>query len=136
VRRALKVMRVEDFFSVAPDALEARALIEARARERFAFMGGDTSRPLALSGEITATHGKKLSQCISTVINRPRLTTETTTINLASVRFMDSGGVKLLMRVVDRAHTRGIRLRFSEPSAPVRNVLRIAKLEHLVARPA
>jgi N-acetylglucosaminyldiphosphoundecaprenol N-acetyl-beta-D-mannosaminyltransferase len=47
VRRALKTMRLETFFEVATDALEARAVIEARVRERGAFMrGAPTSLPV------------------------------------------------------------------------------------------
>jgi N-acetylglucosaminyldiphosphoundecaprenol N-acetyl-beta-D-mannosaminyltransferase len=136
VRRALKVMRLEEFFEVATDALEARALIEARLQERCAFIGGDSSGPLAWSGEITATNAEQIWQCTWDAINRAHSTAESWIIDLAAVRFMDSGGVKLLLRAGDIARACGIRLRFSDPSAPVRNVLRVSKLEYLLDQSA
>lgn len=135
VRRALKVMRLEDFFEVANDALEAREVIEARSRERFALMVGNPTRPLALTGEITATNAEQISQCTWAAINRAHSTARSSLIGLAAVSFMDSAGVKLLKCAVEIARSRGIRLRFSDPSESVRNVLRASNHEHLLDQP-
>ena len=136
VRRALKAMRLEDFFEVANDALEARAVIEARWHERCAFMGADSTSLLVWLGEIPATDAEQIWQCTRAAINRAHSTAKSWTIDLAAVRFVDSGGVKLLLRAVEIARFCGIRLRFSYPSAPVRKVLRISKLEHLLDQSA
>ena len=136
VRRALEVMQLEEFFEFANDALEARALLEARLREGCAVREGDSSSPLAWLGEITVTNAEQIWQRTWTAINRPQSSAESWTIDLAAVRFMDSGGVKLLLRAGEIARSSGIRLRFKDPSAPVRNVLRVSKLEHLLDQSA
>jgi N-acetylglucosaminyldiphosphoundecaprenol N-acetyl-beta-D-mannosaminyltransferase len=132
VQRALKLMRLEEFFDVANDALEARAAIRARSGEQWALSAGDSTGPLAWPGEITVTNAEEIWQWTRAAIERAPAPAETWTIDLAAVRFMDSSGVKVLLRAVDTARSGGVRLRFSEPSAPVRNVLRAAKLEHLL----
>jgi N-acetylglucosaminyldiphosphoundecaprenol N-acetyl-beta-D-mannosaminyltransferase len=132
VRRTLKAMRLEGFFEVATGAFEARALIEARLRERGAMMGGDSTSLLVWLGEIPATSAEQIWQCTRAAIQRANSTAESWSIDLAAVRFMDSGGVKLLLRSVEIARSHGIRLRFSYPSAPVRNVFRVSKLEYLL----
>lgn len=132
VLRVLNAMGLETFFEVAKNSPGARALIEARRRERFAFMQGDSISQPARLGEITASNAEEISHCTWAAINRARSTAASSTIDLADVRFMDSSGVKLLLRAVEVAHARGVCLRFSSPSAPVRNVLRLANLEHLL----
>ena len=123
---------MEDFFEYAKDALEARAVIEARFRERCAVREGDSTSPLAWLGDITATNTEQIWQRTWTAINRADSAVESWTIDLAAVRFMDSGGVKLLLRAVEMARLSGVRLHFNAPSTPVRNVLRVSKLEHLL----
>ena len=134
VQRALAAMRLEGFFEVAEDALEARAVIEARLRERGTDRAEDSTSPVAWLGEITTTNAEQIWQRTWAAINRASSTEESCIIDLAAVRFMDSGGVKLLLRAVEIARLSGTRLRFSDPSAPVRNVLRVSKLEHLLVQ--
>ena len=136
VRRALKAMRLNGRFEIASDALEARALIAMRLREGGAFSGGDGANPLAWLGEITSTNAEAVWQRTWAAIKHTPATTGPPTIDLAAVRFMDSGGVKLLKRAVEIARSGGIRLRFSDPSPPVRDALRVAKLEYLVDQSA
>jgi len=50
-------------------------------------------------------------------------------VNLAGVRFIDTTGVRLMMRVRKEARLRGLQLRFTEPSPAVLNVLRILRLD-------
>jgi N-acetylglucosaminyldiphosphoundecaprenol N-acetyl-beta-D-mannosaminyltransferase len=132
IRRGLKAMRLVEFFDIATDALEARALIEARVRERCTFIEGDFNGPIAWLGEITTTNAEQIWQSTWAGINRAHSKAESWIIDLAAVRFMDSGGVKVLLRAVEIARSCGICLRFSDPSEPVRNVLRVAQLEHLL----
>ncbi|MBE0546010.1 MAG: WecB/TagA/CpsF family glycosyltransferase [Verrucomicrobia bacterium] len=132
VRRALKAMRLEQFFEIASDALEARAVLKARAREQDPFMGDESTSLLVWLGEIPATNAEQIWQCTQAAIHRNHSTAEFWTLDLAGVRFMDTGGVNLLLRAVEIARTHGIRLRFSDPSPPVRNVLRASKREYLL----
>jgi len=136
VQRVLKAMRLEQFFEVATDALEARAVLKARARERDAFMGDDSTGLLVWLGEIPATNAEQVWQCTRAAIKRAHSTVESWIIDLAAVRFMDGVGINYLLRAVEIARAHGIRLRFSDPSPPVRNVLRISKREYLLDQSA
>ena len=136
VRRALRAMRLEPFFEVATDALEARAALKARERERDAFTGDDSTSLLVWLGEIPATNAEQIWQCTRSATRRAHPTAESWTLDLAAVRFMDRGGVNFLLRAVETARTHGIRLRFSDPSPPVRNVLRVSKREYLLDQSA
>ena len=51
-------------------------------------------------------------------------------VNLAGVRFIDSTGVRLMVRVRKEAKQRGIQLKFTEPQLAVRNVLSILRMEN------
>ena len=132
VRRTLKAMRLEHFFEFASDALEAGAVLKAREGGRDAFMGDDSTSLLVWLGEIPATSAEQIWQCTRAAIKRAQATAESWTLDLAAVRFMDSSGINLLLRAVDIARAHGIRLRFSDPSLPVRNVLRVSKCEYLL----
>src|SRR5688572_13577097 len=50
VRRTLALMRLEDCFETAPDAVEARELIESRERERAMQVINGARRPLVWQG--------------------------------------------------------------------------------------
>ncbi|MCL4176658.1 MAG: WecB/TagA/CpsF family glycosyltransferase [Verrucomicrobia bacterium] len=132
VRRALKAMRLENFFEVATDALEARAVLETRLHERDASTGDDSGSLLVWLGEIPAINAEQIWQCTQAAIHRHHATAESWTLDLAAVRFMDSDGVKLLLRAVEIARAHGICLRFSHPSLRVRNVLRGSNHEYLL----
>jgi N-acetylglucosaminyldiphosphoundecaprenol N-acetyl-beta-D-mannosaminyltransferase len=132
VRRALKAMRLEQFFEIASDALEARAVLQAQACEQDAFMGDESTSLLVWLGEIPASSAEQIWQCTQAAIHRNHSTAESWTLDLAGVRFMDIGGVNLLLRAVETARAHGIRLRFSDPSPAVHNVLRASKREYLL----
>jgi N-acetylglucosaminyldiphosphoundecaprenol N-acetyl-beta-D-mannosaminyltransferase len=132
VRRALKAMRLEQFFEFASDALEARAVLKARAREQDAFKGDESTSLLVWLGEIPAINAEQIWQCTRAAIHNAHANAESWTLDLAAVRFMDSSGVNFLQHAVEFARVHGIRLRFSDPSPPVRNVLRASKREYLL----
>lgn len=136
LRRALKAMQLEDFFEVATDALEARRVIQARLRDQYSLPGGDSTSLLVWLGEIPATDAEQIWQCTQAAIHRAQSTAKLWIIDLAAVRFMDGAGVNLLLRSVESASACGICLRFSYPSARVRDVLRASNLEHLLDQSA
>jgi N-acetylglucosaminyldiphosphoundecaprenol N-acetyl-beta-D-mannosaminyltransferase len=135
VRRGLRAMGLEACFEVASGTQEGRALIEARARERSTNTAGELTGPLAWLGDVTVTSTEPIWERTGPALQRAHGAAESLIIDLAAVRFMDSGGVKLLMRVIEIARTLGVRLRFDDVSPPVRNVLRASNLEHLLERP-
>jgi N-acetylglucosaminyldiphosphoundecaprenol N-acetyl-beta-D-mannosaminyltransferase len=132
VRRALKVMRLKEFFEVATDALQARVLTKAGVRECGASIEGDSTNLLVWQGEIPATNAEQIWQCTLAATHRPHSTVESWMIDLAAMRCLDRAGAKLLLRAVEIARASGIRLSFGYASVPVRKVLRISNLEYLL----
>jgi len=51
-------------------------------------------------------------------------------INLADVRFVDSTGVRLMVRLRKQARLCGIQLKFTAPQPAVLNVLRILRMDN------
>jgi N-acetylglucosaminyldiphosphoundecaprenol N-acetyl-beta-D-mannosaminyltransferase len=131
VRRVLKAMHLEHVFDIATDALHARAILQAKAQKRRG-VNITSKNPLAWWGDVTATNVEQIWQHTWAAIHRANYTTDSLNIDLGAVRFMDSSGVKLLLRVVEIARSHGIHLRFNAPSLAVRNVLRAARQEHLL----
>ena len=50
-------------------------------------------------------------------------------VNLADVRFIDTTGVRIMVKARKEAVGRGLRLKFTEPSPGVLNVLRILRMD-------
>jgi N-acetylglucosaminyldiphosphoundecaprenol N-acetyl-beta-D-mannosaminyltransferase len=134
VRDALKLMHIENYFEIAGDAIEAREIIESRAREQKIALITPT-QPLPLQGEITNTNVEKLWRRTRAAMKR-RAFGRRLLIDLADVRFMDTSGVKMLLHMQEFAVRWGIRLAFCNPSDAVRNVLHSAKLDHLIKQAA
>lgn len=132
VRRALGLMRVEEFFCIAPDMTAARALVQERLTELNVVATlklGGPNEPLAWQGDITAANEEEVWKMTRMHLDCSHDRDTVININLASVRFIDSTGVRLMVRVRKEAQQRGIQLRFTEPAPAVQNVLRIVRLE-------
>lgn len=132
VSKALKLMRFTDFFPTATDFNAARSLIHHRLAESnvvttLNLAGG--AEPLIWQGDIIAANQDVVwneTQAHLELASRPETEIQ---ITLAGVRFIDSTGVGLMVRVRKEAQRRGLRLRFTESPPAVRNVLRILRLE-------
>ena len=129
VQRALARMRLEDFFEVAADAIEARELIAARERERSAQVVNGARRPLVWRGEITAANAEEVWRQTREEINSMSSWRKQWTVDLSHVRFIDSSGIGVMVRAKKYAPRRGACVRFAGASPVVRNVLRLSKLE-------
>ena len=132
VQRVLSLMRLTELFTVARDQDAARALLCERLEERnvavtLNLAGGD--EPLAWQGEIVAANEEAVWQMTRVHLDHPRSRERDLNINLAGVRFMDSTGVRLMVRLRKEARQRGVALKFTEPQPAVRNVLRILHME-------
>jgi len=132
VRRALRTMRLGHFFEIATDAPAARAAVARWRRERRGFKRGAAAGALAWLGEVTTENAEQIWQRTWAAINSAHFHGKSWIIDLAAVRFMDTSGLKLLLRAAEAARRCGVRLRFNGPSAAVRHVLRLANLEHLL----
>lgn len=135
VSRALALMRLTEFFPTAANLHEARTLIEDRLDEQNVVAtphraGGP--RPLAWHGDIIAANEEAVWSTTRTHLEHVGGPGVEVNIDLAGVRFIDSTGVRLMLRVRKEARLRGIRLKFSDPQPAVRNVLRILRMENLL----
>jgi anti-sigma B factor antagonist len=137
VRRLLALMRLEDCFEVASDAIEARAIIERRNRERSAqvVVNGET-RPLAWRGEITALNAEAVWEATRAQIERLGTARGRLSIDISDLRFIDSTGLGVLIRAKKFARQHECELRFVGIQPGVRNVLRLSRLESLLASDA
>jgi N-acetylglucosaminyldiphosphoundecaprenol N-acetyl-beta-D-mannosaminyltransferase len=130
MRRALRAMQLTEFFLTARDAAEATRLAEA---SHITVQQKGTTRSLAWCGAIVAANVEDVR----------RLTTDHLTmfaaqhatlvfIDLNRVRFIDSAGAALMLRLKRSARESSLEVIFAHAQPDVRNVLRLAKLDQLV----
>jgi N-acetylglucosaminyldiphosphoundecaprenol N-acetyl-beta-D-mannosaminyltransferase len=131
VRRALGLMRINEFFLTAADLPSAQYLLQVRARERATAVTLRTAAavtPLAWQGEITAANAGQVWENTRAYLEAPRQERELT-LDLSDVRFIDSSGLGLMIRAKRLAQKRGAKLVFKGIQPAVRNVMKIARLE-------
>jgi len=131
--RALRLLRLEHFFAVAPDVASAWALIEARSRERAAAVEADFETPAVLlwQGEITAANAENVWRLTEAQITEAPAFCQMV-IDLSRVRFIDSSGLSLMGRARNLARSHGLQMDFTGAQPPVRTVLRLAGMNNLV----
>jgi N-acetylglucosaminyldiphosphoundecaprenol N-acetyl-beta-D-mannosaminyltransferase len=134
VRRALRLVRLEHIVMVARDTVEARQLISATLRQklRIPASSAHATLPLLWQGEITAGTADHVWTVAQAQIDSFAEYAEPITVDLSGVPFIDSTGVALLLRAQEYASSKAAALRFVDPPATVRNVLRMSRLESAV----
>lgn len=133
VRRALTLMKLENFFDSAADLASAWQLIQARARERFQTVrlhNAELLTTLLWEGEITAANAKEVWGATQTLLTSTP--GQEFLIDLSAVRFMDSTGLSLMMRAKKLAHCENVTLTFINPQPAVKNVIQLARLKELL----
>lgn len=124
VLQTLALMRLRDFFLVAGTLEEALALVPATPAGTCRILWEDTVTAANLAAVDT--------EAFETLENLP--SGAGLTIDLETVRFIDSAGVGLMLRLQRRARQRHVSLSFLNASAPVRRVLGLLRVEsHLLA---
>ncbi len=140
VKRALALMRLEDFFASAPDFESAQRLIETRTLEENRSVSTNIARPmepLVWQGEITAANAERVWRLTEEQIASGEASSQQLVIDLSQVRFIDSTGVGVMIRARKLAQRRGAKLSFTGAQPAVQNVLRLARLEaFLLGEPA
>ena len=131
LRRALALLRLDTFFSVAPDLAVAKALLGGRSSEEPSGFNSCTRAPgsLAWLGEITAANAGSARQRIETQIAAAAAPGGTLTIDISGLHYIDLSGLEIIRRAQQMAHRLGARLVFTSPQPAVRNVARLAGLE-------
>jgi len=151
----------EDFFACAADLPSAIHLLDARSREKKPVVNGplSLSKRLFWRGEITAANIAEVwaptqdfmrtaavpaaelpnsncgDECHSDTAAEVTVTHRTPAelvIDLSQVRFIDSSGLGLMVRVRKMAHRQAIALVFTGLQPAVRNVIHMARLEEFL----
>jgi N-acetylglucosaminyldiphosphoundecaprenol N-acetyl-beta-D-mannosaminyltransferase len=135
VKRILSFMRLEGFFVSAKDLAEARHIRETREKEceqRVALGSDDAFRALVWHGEITAANVDPVWERTRNYIEDAEVQSRSIVIDLSVVRFIDSSGLGLMVRVRKFARQCGLTLRFANLQPAVLNVVQIARLEEFL----
>jgi len=133
VVRALALMRFSELFATAPDLTAARALVHERLSELnvvATLNSAAAHEPLAWQGDITGVSEDGVWRMTRMHLDASLDRDAKINVNLAAVRFVDSTGVRLMVRVRKEARQRGIELKFTEARPAVLNVLRILRLDN------
>ncbi len=129
VAAALKLMKLDEFFTVQASVAGARILMESSAGAS-PVTSGMTAGQLQIrwTGEITTLNAVELGAYTESELSQlsPGVGV---VIDLARVTFVDSTGIGLMVRFKKNLKRRDIALKFSNVSPSVRNVIRATQLE-------
>ena len=134
VLSSLRLMKLQDFFTIARDMDEAHRLMGNAAEEPVGLPPeAATSKPeLFWRGEVTAANADVVWQRTLNYLAAHAKPNQEVKIDLSSLQFIDSAGVGLMIRAQKNARQCGAKLQFVGPQPNVRNVLKIAKLENML----
>jgi len=134
VRRALKLLRINEFFFSAADLPAAQYLLQVRAREQSTTVTLRTAAavtPLVWHGEITAANAGHVWESTREYLESPKAERDLA-LDLSGVRFIDSSGLSLLIRAKKLARQQGGKLVFRGVQPAVKNVIQISHLNEFL----
>ena len=126
LNRALSLMQLTDLFTYANDLAEVRTIfrqLESHSTGQHRIASRTTDTKIEWQGEITAQTADDLWNEIERSLSADVLQPDNLTVKMASVTFVDSTGVGLMVRLKKRVSKNGGSVTFSELSPPVKNVL-------------
>jgi anti-anti-sigma factor len=135
VQRAMDMMRLTSMFTTAVDVATALSVIQEREGERHVGVELDLSGrvgPLVWTGEVIAASVDTVWNMTQYYLDMRSGTDSEVIIRLDGVRFIDSTGVRLMVKVRKHGVKLGLKVRFVDPTPPVMNVLRIVRLDTLL----
>lgn len=132
LRRALAAMQLVDHFVIANDVAQASRHAETLVAHTAAQRDG-TTRSLAWCGEIIAANSDDVwrmttDHIAAFVANHATLVI----IDLARLRFIDSAGAALMVRLKKWTQTQRVEIFFAHPQPNVRNVLQLTRVDQLL----
>jgi exopolysaccharide biosynthesis WecB/TagA/CpsF family protein/anti-anti-sigma factor len=134
VEAALKLMKLDEFFTIQASVAGARIVMES-AQGASAVTSGVMESELQIrwTGEVTALNAIELGVHTESELSQvtPGMTV---VIDLSRVTFVDSTGIGLMVRFKKNLRRRDINLKFSGAVASVRNVVRQTQLEEFLMR--
>lgn len=137
VLRALALMRLKEFFLQAWDESAVPRLLQEVTDDpstNGADEVGVATLPLRWRGEITAANAEKVWAYTHRFLNAPAPDNQKV-IDLSEVRFIDSTGLGLMVRARKMARARENTVVFLGLQPPVRNVVRLSRLEDFLLGP-
>lgn len=130
--RALAALQLADHFVIARDFTEAKQHADALATPRPVLEDGAT-RSLAWCGEIVAANAQDVwRMTIDHVQVFAQKGATLIIVDLAKLRFIDSSGAAIMVRLKKWAQERHLQVLFTHAQDNVRNVLRITRLDQLL----
>lgn len=132
VQRVLKGMKLADHFLVAPDPAEAERMAATRFAPSTERCEGEM-RLMGWCGEVTAANAETVWEM--TVEHLRTFAARRVTlvgIDLTQLRFIDSSGAALMLRLKQQSATLGLQILFCHPQPNIRNVLRLTQLDQLL----
>jgi N-acetylglucosaminyldiphosphoundecaprenol N-acetyl-beta-D-mannosaminyltransferase len=132
VCRSIGLMRLDGFLPVAPTLEAAHQLVAERSSELpvvLTLRRGLNSCPFAWQGEIVASNTEAVWRSTEEHLRFWSRASRELAISLEDVRFIDSTGVALMVRVRKFGQQLGVEVSFVHASAPVRQVVRTLRME-------
>ncbi|MDE3083911.1 MAG: WecB/TagA/CpsF family glycosyltransferase [Verrucomicrobiota bacterium] len=133
VRRTLRRTRLDDYFFIADDPAQACSLVETAA-SRLPVELAESGHPLVWQSEITAANADQVWQLTADYLVKLSARHTALVIDLSQVRFIDSTGVGLMLRVKKSARELEMDVSFAGAQPAVRNVLDLTQLDWLLHR--
>ena len=133
VRKALRLMRLTEFFHIAANENTALEMLAQLKQEPLLSAGLPEviSNVLRWRGEVTAANAEALWEATRKYLSAPSLDARKT-IELSEVRFIDSTGLGLMVRAKKLSTAANQNLAFVGLRPQVRNVLRLSRLEEFL----
>jgi N-acetylglucosaminyldiphosphoundecaprenol N-acetyl-beta-D-mannosaminyltransferase len=133
--RALELMRLAEFFTQAADVATALALTASR-RDESSVAGqpqpADGPHIIVWRGEITAVNVGAVAQDTESFLASVE---DRAAIDMSAVRFIDSSGIGLMVKLRKQALLRNVALEFVGVPESVRGVARLLRLEEYLFKP-
>ncbi len=129
VETALKMMKLDEFFTVQASIAGARILMESSAGAAPVTSGvSEKELQIRWTGEVTTLNAVELGAYTESELSQisPGMGV---VIDLARVTFVDSTGIGLMVRFKKNLKRSNVTLKFTNVSASVRNVIRATQLE-------
>jgi len=137
--RALKIMRLDEFFTIVPDRSAAMKSLQNAARHsavQLKTIAPATLPTLSWKGELTAENAEEIWVSTMDHLSARSIIQDQVTIDLSEVDFMDSTGLGIMIRAKKFAARQGMKVNFTGCGANVLNVIRLSRLEDYLLKAA
>ena len=135
VQQALSLMRLTDLLPMAATLSAAKVMVTARLVERTLPVSADLAggqETLHWHGEITAANADAVWETSEIHLRRWTGQMSEVTIDISGLRYLDSSGVRVLVRARKFGQRHGLAIKFSAPTEVVRQVIKLLRMEEFL----